>query len=83
MRRTAFENIRRRLVRVGHGHGHGPSLALGASVSALAALPATGSASAVGCTASGFGIKGLSSAYTCVDVEARRPVADCGCRLCI
>ena len=69
MRRTVFENIRRRLVRVGHGNGFVPSLALAASVSALAALPATGSASAVGCTARGFGIKGFSSAYTCVDVE--------------
>jgi hypothetical protein len=45
------------------------SLALAVTVSALAALPATGSASAVGCTSSGFGIRGVSSAYTCMDVE--------------
>jgi hypothetical protein len=69
MSKTASENIRRRFARVGHGHGFVLSLALAASVSALVALPATSRASAVGCTASGFGIKGFSSAYTCIDVE--------------
>jgi hypothetical protein len=41
-----------------------------ASGGAVAMLPAAASGSAVGCTASGFGIKGVSSAYTCIDVES-------------
>ena len=35
----------------------------------MAVLPTPSSASATGCTASGFGIKWFSSAYTCIDVE--------------
>jgi hypothetical protein len=53
MRKMALEKMRRRLVRVGHRHGFVVSLALAASVTALAALPATSGASAVGCTSSG------------------------------
>ncbi len=40
-----------------------------AAVSALAVVPAVSRASATGCTASGFGIKWFSSAYTCIDIE--------------
>ena len=41
-----------------------------ASCAAMAAIPSSASASAVGCTTSGFGLPhGLSSAYTCIDVE--------------
>jgi hypothetical protein len=69
MSSTASANVRSRLIRRGHSHGLVLSLALVATVGALAALPAAGSASAFGCTSSGFGIKGVSSAYTCMDLE--------------
>jgi hypothetical protein len=58
-----------RLVSLRPGRGLLASLALTATIGVLVALPAASSASAVGCTASGFGIKGFSSAYTCMDLE--------------
>lgn len=42
-----------------------------ASCGTLAAIPSGASASAVGCTTSGYGLPhGLSSSYTCIDVES-------------
>lgn len=69
MSKTASSKLQPRLLRLGHRHGFALSLALVVTVGAMAALPATGSASAVGCSSSGFGIRGFSSAYTCIDVE--------------
>jgi hypothetical protein len=69
MSKTTSGTLRPRPFRLARGHGLALSLARAVTVSALAALPATGSASAVGCTSSGFGIRGVSSAYTCMDVE--------------
>jgi hypothetical protein len=63
------KNTRMRFVGLRHARGLVAAFALTATIGALAGLPATSSASAVGCTASGFGIKGFSSAYTCIDVE--------------
>jgi hypothetical protein len=46
------------------------AIALAGTSVALAVVPATASASADGCTASGWGLPwyGLNSAYTCIDV---------------
>ena len=69
MSKTTSSTLQPRPLRPGHRHGLALSLALVVTVGVLAALPATGSASAVGCSSSGFGIRGFSSAYTCIDVE--------------
>jgi hypothetical protein len=69
MSKTTSGKLRPRLLRLAHVHGLPLSLALAVTVSVLAALPAAGSASAFGCASSGFGIRGFSSAYTCIDVE--------------
>ena len=65
MNRLAFHTIESRFWRLVRERALALSVALVAGISLVAAL----TAAAVGCTSSGFGIKGFSSAYTCIDVE--------------
>ena len=69
MSKTAVHDLRRPRVHLHRRCALALLVSVVASVSALAVLPTPSSASATGCTASGFGIKWFSSAYTCIDVE--------------
>ncbi len=69
MSKAAVHDLRRPRVHLHRRCALALLVSVVASVSALAVLPTPSSASATGWTASGFGIKWFSSAYTCIDVE--------------